>query len=158
MIHNNKEKKMVTLVGTQDNFAKALKELVELDYAAVDAYQAAIDRLDSPEHQDKLKEFKQDHEDHIKEVSKLLKKHNEDVPTQCPMGKELLATGKVVMANLIGENTILQAMKSNEEDTNTAYERMNAHKDKWPEAEEILKKGLQDEKRHKAWLEAILAD
>ena len=47
----------------------------------------------------------------------------------------------------------MQAMHSNEEDTNSAYERMNNHADKWPEAVEVLKQGLCDEKHHKQWIE-----
>jgi rubrerythrin len=148
---------MVTFVGNQEDFAKALKELVELDYAAIDAYQAAIDHLDNDEYKNKLDEFKQDHERHVREVTKLLQSKNEDVPEKGPWSKELLTTGKVMLANMVGDNTILHAMKSNEGDTNTAYDRMVNHKNKWPESEEILKRGLQDEKRHKAWLETTLS-
>jgi hypothetical protein len=36
---------MVTLVGTQDSFAGVIKELIELDYDAVEAYEAAIGGL-----------------------------------------------------------------------------------------------------------------
>ncbi|AFC70705.1 hypothetical protein MC5_01535 [Rickettsia australis str. Cutlack] len=35
---------MTTLVRTQNNFADAIKELVELDYDAIEAYKAAINR------------------------------------------------------------------------------------------------------------------
>lgn len=38
---------MATLVGTQKNFADALKALIELDYDAIEAYKAAIDRLEN---------------------------------------------------------------------------------------------------------------
>ncbi len=148
---------MATLVGTQKNFADALKELVELEYAAIDAYEAAVERLENPVYQEKLSEFKKDHDRHIQELSALLKEHNHEVPEKGVFGKQLLTTGKVILANMVGDNTILQAMKSNEIDTNTAYERMNTHEDKWPEAEEIIKTGLQDERRHKAWLENTLS-
>jgi bacterioferritin (cytochrome b1) len=148
---------MVTLVGNQENFSDALRELIELEYAAVDAYEAAIERLDHLTYQEKLKEFKKDHEGHIEKISLLLRKNHQEVPEPGVLGKQLLTTGKVLLANMIGDNTILQAMKSNEIDTNTAYERMDEHKNKWPEAKDIIKNALQDEKRHKAWLESILA-
>lgn len=148
---------MVTFVGTQEDFGNAVKELIELDYTAVDAYQAAIERLDNPTYQVKLMEFKKDHERHITEFSALLRKHKEDVPQKAPLGKDLLSKGKVVIANLLGDNSILQAMISNEMDTNTAYERMNTHEHKWSDAQDIIKQGLEDEKRHKAWLEANLS-
>lgn len=147
---------MVTFVGNQENFADALRELVELEYAAVDAYEAAVERLENPVYKAKLKEFKKDHVEHIEKLCALLTKNKQDVPEQGVLGKQLLTTGKVLLANMVGDNTILQAMKSNEMDTNTAYERMNEHKNKWPDAEELIKSGLQDERRHKAWLENTL--
>jgi len=148
---------MVTFVGTQNNFGDALKELIELDYAAVDAYEAAIERLENREYAEKLTEFKEDHERHIKEISALLQKNNLDVPEKKLIGKQLLTTGKVLIANMVGDNTILHAMKSNEVDTNTAYETMHGRTDKWPDSEDIINRGLQDEKRHKAWLESTVA-
>lgn len=148
---------MVTFVGTQENFADALKELIELEYAATDSYEAAIERLENPAYKAKLNEFKNDHMRHIKEISALLKQNNHGIPQSGVLGKQLITIGKVILANMVGDNTILQAMKSNETDTNTAYERMNDHKDKWPEAKEFIKNGLQDEKRHKAWLENTLS-
>lgn len=47
-------------------------------------------------------------------------------------------------------------MKTNEDDTNTAYERLNAHPKKWPEAIQFLEKGLNDERRHRAWIESVI--
>ena len=64
---------MVTIVGMQGDFASALKDLVELDYDAVEAYEAAINRLDDEEYKDVLKTFKEDHERHISELSDVLR-------------------------------------------------------------------------------------
>lgn len=143
---------MVTFVGNQENFADALKELIELDRAAVEAYQAAEDRLNHPDYKNKFKEFRADHERHIQQIIGLLENHNEKGPEGSYLGKELIAKGKVILANMIGDTTILRAMKSNEIDTNVAYERMNDREDIWPEAREILKQGQRDEKKHKDWL------
>lgn len=148
---------MVTFVGSQNNFEDALKELVELEYGAIDAYEAATERLDSPKFKSKMHEFKSDHERHIQELTTLLKKNNAEVPEKGVLGKQLLTTGKVLMATIVGDNAILRAMLSNEKDTNTAYERMNEHDEKWPEAVTILKKGLADERKHKAWIEEVLS-
>lgn len=148
---------MVTFVGTQGNFSDALKELVELEYAALDAYEAAVSKIEKSMYKEKLKEFMQDHQRHLKELSALLRSNKYEVPEKGVLGKQLLTTGKVLLANMVGDHTILEAMKSNEIDTNTAYEKMNSRKDKWPGSEDIIKKGLQDEKRHKAWLEGTLS-
>lgn len=148
---------MVTFVGSQNNFEDALKELVELEYGAIDAYEAAIERLESAKFKGKLNEFKSDHERHLQEISTLLENHSLEVPEKGVLGKQLLTTGKVLLANMVGDNAILRAMLSNELDTNTAYERMNDHADKWSDAVTIIKNGLQDERKHKAWIEHALS-
>jgi rubrerythrin len=143
---------MATLVGTQSKFLEALKELVELDYDAIEAYEAAINRLENEFYKTQLQKFKKDHERHVKEINKILILKGEGPVTE-PSSKQWLTQGKVVLANLVGDKAVLQAMYSNEEDTNTAYQRLNDHADKWPETVEILTQGLADEKSHKKWLE-----
>lgn len=143
---------MSTLVGTQVNFADALRELIELDYDAIEAYEAAINRLEKESFKDKLKEFKKDHERHVNELNNVLSAHSEEL-VEGPSVKQWLAKGKVVLANIMGDEAILQAMRTNEEDTNTAYKRLNEHEDKWSDATDVLRRGLEDERRHKKWIE-----
>lgn len=149
---------MVTLVGMQENFEDALKDLIELDYDAIEAYECAINRIINQELKEKLNIFKADHEWHIQELTSILKKRNISPPLGPSIGKQWLTKGKVVLANLIGDNTILRAMISNEIDTNTAYERISLREDIWPEAKDIIRKGLEDEKRHKKWLENTILE
>lgn len=146
---------MVTMVGTQTNFEDALYELCELDYDAIEAYEAAINRLDNKDYVNKMEEFKKDHERHVEEISNLLRKHQKEVPDG-PSPKNILAQGKVVLANMFGDEAILKAMLSNEQDTNTAYERLNEYKEKWDDAITMLSRGLEDEKRHKQWIQLTL--
>jgi hypothetical protein len=145
---------MTTLVGKQADFADALNELLELDYDAVEAYQAAIHRLNNADYKSKLSEFMGDHAKHVNEITALLKKHNKRYATK-PSGKQWLTKGKVILADLISEDSVLSAMLTNENDTNVAYTRMNERTDKWPDAIDIIKNGLQDEKRHKLWLKSV---
>lgn len=146
---------MVTFTGIQANFLDALNDLTELDYDAVEAYDAAINRLVNREFKNKLIEFKEDHQRHVEELSEFLSQHGKTPPTG-PSTKQWLIKGKVVLANLIGDETILRAMNSNEVDTNTAYERIYNREDKLPDAEKILRRGWEDEKRHKQWFEEHL--
>jgi hypothetical protein len=158
---------MATMVGTQSNFEDALYELCELDYDAVEAYEAAINRIGGgdkekniekqKEYKEKLKEFKEDHQRHIEEIRSFLRKRDAKIP-EGPSAKSILTQGKVVLGNLLGDKSILKAMLSNEEDTNTAYERLNDHPEKSTEAEEFLRQGLRDEKKHKAWLESVIEE
>lgn len=100
--------------------------------------------------------FMQDHLRHIKEVSDLLKKHNVVAPSSPTLAKQWITKGKVVIGNLIGDTAILMALRSNEIDTNTAYERLKIHEHIWPDAKEIINCGLTDEHKHKKWLETVL--
>jgi rubrerythrin len=146
---------MSTLVGKQNDFKKALQELLELDYDAIEAYEAAINRIEDSVFKSKLNDFKMDHQNHVVAISSLLRSRNEEVPTG-PDSKQWLTKGKVVLAGLLGDKAILAAMLTNEEDTNTAYERMASRPDVWEEAKVILQNGLQDEKRHKTWIESVI--
>ena len=145
---------MTTMVGKQNDFTKALQELLELDYDAIEAYEAAITKLENNEFKSKLSDFKMDHQTHVTAISSLLRSHDIQVPTG-PSAKQWLTKGKVFLGGLVGDKAILAAMLTNEEDTNTAYNRMVTHPGIWSEAVSILENGLQDEKRHKDWLESI---
>ncbi|KEI34608.1 DUF2383 domain-containing protein [Allofrancisella frigidaquae] len=148
---------MATLVGTQSNFAKALTELAELDFDAIEAYEAAINRLKNINYKEQLQHFKQEHEKHVRDLNEILLLHDHERVTG-PSMKQWLTKGKVVISNITGDDIgILQAMITNEEDTNTAYERMLDRQDKWSDAVEVLEKGLKDERHHKQWLKETIA-
>lgn len=143
---------MTTRVGLEPDFMTAIKDLIELDYDAIAAYDAAIDRLDKEGFRKAFRDFRKDHEKHIEGLSAFLKS-KEEVPPTGPSAKSYLTQGKVILANLMGDLTILKAMRTNEIDTTTAYERINIHKGIPKEIRGILKQGLEDERRHLAWLE-----
>ena len=63
---------MVTTVGTESTLEDLLEDLLQLDYDAADAYQAAIDRIDDARYRSALAEFKRDHLRHIVELSDIL--------------------------------------------------------------------------------------
>src|SRR4051812_8816544 len=116
---------MITLVGTQSNPLDAYKSLLELEYEALDAYGEAEKRCKDDKIKNQLKKMASDHQEHIRLWTELLEKRNETAPKGGSM-KRFLTQGKVYIADLIGDDhTILQAMLSNEEDTNKAYERLN---------------------------------
>jgi uncharacterized protein (TIGR02284 family) len=146
---------MVTFAGSQSNFFEALYRVIELDFDAVKAYQAAIERLDDEDYKETLGEFMEDHQRHIDELSAYLRKEGKQPPVGADM-KSILTQGKVVIAGLASDQAILRAMLSNEEDTNTAYERISSHPDKPQELNDVLNKALQDEHRHREWVKQEL--
>lgn len=147
---------MVTTVGTESAAVDLLRNLISLDYDAIDAYRAAIERLEDEESRRTLTSFMHDHERHTRELGKVLTELGENPPTGGDV-KGLLTKGKVLVAGMAGDEEILRAMKSNEDDTNTAYQRSLEHEDLTPQARDALERGFADERRHRSWLEERLA-
>ncbi len=146
---------MTTFVGMQSNFLDAIANLMELEYDAIEAYEVAIEKLSNQVYKDKLSEFLEDHKMHVEKLGVALRAHHVDPPEGPSMAKQWITKGKVIIANIFSDAAIMSAMLSNEIDTNTAYERINARDDKIEDILEIIKRGLEDERRHKAWLESI---
>ena len=71
--------------------------------------------------------------------------------------KQLLTTGKIALASLVGDGAILKAMKTNEDDTVTAYERASRHPDALPESRRRFEQFAADERRHRAFMEQASA-
>lgn len=144
---------MATRVGTEDNPVEMLEHLMALDFDAIEAYNAAIERMDNDRWKAQLSTFRNDHERHTHELAPLIRSLGGTSPSG-PDAKAMLTQGKVKMANLSGDEAILKAMRTNEDDTNTAYERAFAKCP--PEACDVLSRGLDDEHRHREWIVATL--
>lgn len=147
---------MVTTVGTENTLEDLLTDLVRLDYDAADAYQSAIDRLQNPEFRATLALFREDHLRHVDELSELLKAGGKTPPQEGDV-KSYLTQGKVVIGGLMGDKAIIQAMKTNEDDTNTAYDRAVVFKAAPQDTHQIFTRAQLDERRHRDWMEATVA-
>jgi uncharacterized protein (TIGR02284 family) len=140
------------MVGLRGDLKTVLYQLIELDYDAVEAYRAAIERLHDPEERSALSGFMKDHERHISDLGVHLRSIGGE-PPKGPDIKRVLTEGKVVIAGLLGDRAVLAAMKTNEDDTNTAYERASNRDDLTPELQLLLRRNLNDERRHRSWIE-----
>lgn len=146
---------MVTMRGKMGDVPRMLHELIELDLDAIEAYKAAIARLEDALVKGQLELFMADHERHVIDLSGLLRGMGQEPPTAADF-KRILTMGKVVIGGLIGDRGILSAMRSNEQDTNQAYEQAVARDDLPPRVRTVLEQGLADERRHRAWIESQL--
>jgi rubrerythrin len=149
---------MTTTVGNEESLTDLLKNLRTLDLAASEAYTDAIQHLDDPEAQAQLTAFKADHIRHASDLGQLLQELGEagDIPQTGGL-KSLWTQGKVLFASLGGDRQILQAMSSNEADTNIAYERAVQHMAASGELLAVLQRNLADERRHKQWIDSRMA-
>jgi uncharacterized protein (TIGR02284 family) len=144
---------MATTIGNERDILDLLKNLAELDLDAVEAYRAAVSRIDDPLSKQSLAVFQADHERHVQSLRAAISRRGGTPPEKGDV-KQILTKGKVVLGGLFGDKTILRAMKSNEDDTNTAYERAASRSDLSPELLELMRRHLEDERRHRDWIVA----
>lgn len=135
-----------------NNLADLLERLICLDYDAIDAYDQAIQRLEDPTSKQNLSSFRADHERHVRDLSPHLSRLGKKVPTGGDI-KRFLTQGKVVLAALVGDLSILKAMWSNEDTTNKEYEEAVADQSVTDSTlKTVLERCLSDERRHRAWI------
>jgi uncharacterized protein (TIGR02284 family) len=146
----------MTTPQTGESYEKlidGLNDVIAIDYDAIEAYEAAIERLENTAFQQQLGAFKADHERHVRDLSDCVTMLGGEARTE-PDIKRILTKGKVVLANLSGDKAILQAMKSNEDQTNKTYEEaVQRYSNNAPsQVQEALRRGLEDERRHRDWI------
>jgi uncharacterized protein (TIGR02284 family) len=148
---------MATTIGTETRLADLLTDLIQLDCDAAYAYRAAIDRIDNAAFRSALTAFRQDHLRHADELGEHLSAIGKTPPTDGDI-KSFLTQGKVMLGGLLGDKAVLQAMRSNEDDANAAYERAVRHRDVGPQLRAILQRAFDDERQHRDWIVEALAE
>ena len=144
---------MPTTVGTETQLYKLLSNLMKLEQDAIAAYDTTIERLDDASKREKIESFRADHTQHVE----ALKKHASDIGvdlTESGDMKQWLTTGKVALADMGGDDAILKAMKTNEDDTVQAYEQASENSLAEGELRATFEKALSDERRHREWMQS----
>ena len=145
---------MATTIGTGGDMRSLIENFVHLERDALAAYDEAIARLEDPTHKSKVAEFRADHARHLTDLEGLASKHGAPVPTEGDM-KQVLTTGKVKMADLVGgDGAILKAMSTNENDTISAYTSGSQNESVPMEDRPLFERARQDEERHKAYMDS----
>ena len=142
---------MVTTVGMESTLSGLVEDLILLEHDAIAAYEQTIERLQNPQYKQQVAAFKADHDRHVQELAQLASAVGAEVHREGDM-KQMLTTGKVALASMMGDSAILTAMRTNEEDTVTAYERASRHSEATPEARTIFERAHADELRHREWM------
>lgn len=143
---------MATTVGTESTIQDLVKNLIYLERDAIAAYESTIERLSDSALASQVEEFRQDHLQHLDVLQEIAAESGGEAPAEGDM-KQMLTTGKIAMADLLGDGAILKAMKTNEDDTVTAYERASSHQDALPKSKAFFEKALADELRHREWMQ-----
>jgi uncharacterized protein (TIGR02284 family) len=135
---------------------EALNDLIQLDFDAVHAYKQAIEKIDDVIARMDLEAFQADHEQHISDLSQVVRMIGGE-PVE--LGRDLkgvLLEGLTALRSVTGTLGALRAMKMNEKLTNRAYER--ALEMTLPAgAREVVLRNREDERRHLAAIEVHIA-
>jgi uncharacterized protein (TIGR02284 family) len=142
---------MATMIGTEATLIGLLNDLIELDFDAIEAYKAAIARVDNVGDRSRFASFLEDHQRHVDDLTVLVRELGAEPAKEGDL-KQVLTKGKVVIGGLLGDRLVFEAMKSNETDTNTAYERACARTDLPAHMRTVLQRNLADERRHREWI------
>jgi rubrerythrin len=143
---------MVTTVGNEDAFADLVNNLILLERDAIAAYDSTIERLSRADLPEQVRAFRDDHHQHLEVLKEMAREIGIDAPAEGDM-KEMLTTGKVALAGMMGDSAILGAMRTNEEDTVTAYERAAVHPEAIEKSKAFFEKAHADELRHREWMQ-----
>lgn len=144
---------MATTVGTGSDLRTVIRNFLLLEHDAIAAYDATIERLQDPTYKAKIREFRGDHERHVRELTDLAGRHGAEAPAEGDM-KEMLTTGKVKIAGMTGgDSSVLKAMSSNETDTVSAYSSGSENTIIPAEDRAIFERALSDERRHKTYMD-----
>jgi len=143
---------MATTVGNEGTIQNLVTDLIYLERDAIAAYESTIDRLSDASLSGQKDTFRQDQLQHLSVLQEIAAETGAEAPIEGDM-KQMLTTGKVAMADLMGDGAILKAMKTNEDDTVAAYERASSHHDAIPKSRAFFEKALADERRHLDWMQ-----
>ncbi|MGO8049810.1 DUF2383 domain-containing protein [Rhizobium leguminosarum] len=141
---------MVAVVGNESSIEKFVTDLLYLEHDAIAAYESCIERLDNKEFSAQIATFREDLQ-HLQVLNEMAREMGIEAPTEGDM-KQMLTTGKIAIADIMGDAAILRAMKTNEDDTVRAYERASRHEDAIPASKAFIMKAHRDEERHRAWM------
>jgi uncharacterized protein (TIGR02284 family) len=137
-----------------DKIIEELNEVLQIDIDAVGAYQEAIDSISEMEIKRQLVEFQGDHQRHVADLGAIIQRLGGKAEKSIDV-KGALRKTMTKVAGLVGTETVLRAMLSNEKATNDVYAK---HVEK-PFPDDILvvlRRNFGDEQRHYAWIDMAL--
>lgn len=136
---------------------KVLIDLCQLDIDAVGAYDIALKHITIAAIHSKIEKFKQDHVQHIDNLSSLIRQYDSEPPKNTPDLKGYLISGMTAVKSSMGLTGALKAMESNEVTTNKKYQdALDENPDLPADAKQLLQKNLGDERTHLNYIREII--
>lgn len=143
---------MATTVGTSDALRALIANLIRLERDALAAYDVLLERLEDAGHRERVSAFRGEHARRLDGLVDLAVGYDAPVPAEGD-AKEVLTTGKVRLAGLVGgDGALLKAMGGNESDMAAAYRRAADDPAVPDAARPVLVQALEEDRRHGTWM------
>jgi len=136
---------------SNDDPIKTLDELIELDAAAIKAYEVAIEKVAEAdlEVREDLESFKADHVQHIRDLTRVVEALGGEAEQTSRDLTGMFLEGMTMLRTVAGTVGILRAMRLNERVTNRLYDKA-AEVTVPPLAAVVIMQNLDDQRRHLA--------
>jgi uncharacterized protein (TIGR02284 family) len=133
---------------------EVMNDMLQLDLDAILAYDEAIHACDVDEIKTRLREFRGDHERHVRDLSLAVRTYGGQ-PKEKRDIKGFFIQGFTKMMSR-GDRSALMTMRANEELTNRSYAAALKHE--LPhEVRTLLEQNYNDERRHLQWIKDAIS-
>ncbi len=139
----------------RDTVVRELNSLIHLEFDAASAYESALERIESESLRQRLRAYQADHDRHTRLLADAVRRFD-GKPTNAGDFRKVLTKGKVLLASLGSDNSILAALRANAEQTNAAYEKSIQKLASEPALADLLRANMDDARRQCQWLESAL--
>lgn len=147
---------MVRTMRPDADAVDMLNDLIQIEYGAIHAYEAAIGRIDNSEHQRQLTAFKDNHERHTRELDHVVRELHAK-PVNGALIRSVVTAEEIAITDMMNDDAVLKSIKSNEDDARRAYERAAGRSDLPPAVVSVVHAALGDERQHRDWIEKAIA-
>lgn len=132
-----------------------LNDLIQLDVDAVEAYDHVIKHIEYHDIAKKLRDFQDDHRNHIKDLSAMVQQLDGKPVKPSPDLKGYLIEGFTALMSVTGSLAAMEAMKMNEVITNRKYSEAVAL-DLPEEVMKLIKTNWSQEQRHLRYIQEVI--
>jgi rubrerythrin len=133
-----------------------LKSLVQLDIDAVGAYSQAIEHIENTHISENLNKFMRDHQQHIDNLSNILRVNGEEAPEMSRDFKGFFIEGFTSLRSVTGDEGALKAMRTNEQLTNKKYKEAIDELSLDTDIIATVEGNYRDEQEHLSYIEGAL--
>jgi rubrerythrin len=133
-----------------------LKSLVQLDIDAVGAYSQAIEHIENTHISENLNKFMCDHQQHIDNLSNILRVNGEEAPEMSRDFKGFFIEGFTSLRSVMGDEGALKAMCTNEQLTNKKYKEAIEELSLDTDIIATVESNYRDEQEHLSYIEGAL--